>query len=184
MKPALLKKYFATFRDVKEKLMQGGALTSIEADAMRDELCLKAHGRVISAAAMTDDEAADVLKEFALILQPDNLNAQLEDNSTEGRKRAQCLWSINQEEKHPGYAAALSQDLYGRRDFASLPYEDLLQLRRRIGNDARGYVIPGGNGGRGQRAAASGRTTAVSGQRSAASSSRVTAEVDLDAIPF
>ena len=145
MKPSLLKKYWATWRDVKDKLITDQQLSKIAAEAMRDELCIKAHGRPISSAAMTDDEAGDVLKEFALILKPDSIDEQLRDTSTEARKRAQCVWSIENEEKHPGYAASISQDLYGRRDFRNLDYDDLLQLRRRIGNDAKGYVIPGGN---------------------------------------
>lgn len=145
MKPALLRKYWATWRTVKDTLITTKDMTKITAEAMRDELCMKALGRVVSSSEMTDDEAGDVLKEFDLILKPDSLDAQLADRSTEGRKRAQCVWSINREEKHPGYARSMSQDLYGRRDFENLPYEDLLQLRRRVGNDRREYTIPGGN---------------------------------------
>ncbi len=145
MNPKLLKKYWAMWRDVKAKLMAGGAMTSTEADAMRDEMCLKALGRVISSKDMTDDQCGDVLKEFQLILQPDNIDAHLADTTTEGRKRAQCIWSIEREEKHPGYAQGICQDLHHRRDWKNLPYDHLLQLRRRIGNDAKGYTIPGGN---------------------------------------
>lgn len=144
MKPALLRKYWATWRDVRAAYIAQG-MPPTQADAMRDELCIKAHGQPLSATVMTDDQAGDVLKEFALILHPDSIDHQLQDNSTAARKRRQCIWSIKKEEPRPGYAASLSQDIHHRRDWENLPYDDLLQLRRRIGNDARGYTIPGGN---------------------------------------
>jgi len=142
MKPALLKKYWATWRDVKDRLMTQRELSSAMADAMRDELCCQAHGRAISAAEMTDDEAGDVLKEFALVLRPDDIGAQMEDNSEAGRKRRQCIWSIQKEEKFPGYAMGICQDIYHRRDWKDLPLADLLTLRRRIGNDYRRAGAP------------------------------------------
>ena len=82
-------------------------------------------------------EYAGAGKEFRLILDPDNLTAQLEDTSEDARKRRQCIHSITKEQPHPGYAGGISQDICHRRDWQNLPLKDLLTLRRRIGNDAR-----------------------------------------------
>jgi len=151
MKPPLLKKYWATWRGVLAYHIARG-LSKTEADAQRDGYCIRAHGRTISAAEMTDDEGGDVIKEFNLILHPDSISHQLQPSSSEARQRAQCIWSITKEQPHPGWAAGACQDMHGRRDWKNLPYADLLRLRRRVGNDARGYVIPGGNSrsGKGQ----------------------------------
>ena len=151
MKPTLLKKYWATWRSVREQHIAAG-MSPTEAEAQRDVYCIRAHGQAISASIMTDDQAGDVLKEFALVVQPDDLQAQLAPTSGEARKRAQLIWSIRKEQPKPTWAAGTSQDCFHRRDWENLPYQDLLTLRRRVANEGKGYVIPGGNSRRHRKA--------------------------------
>lgn len=135
----LMRKYRAMWAEAA-KILAGGGFTKIETECSREETTIKALGDYKSSSDFTREDFDKVFREIRAITEPDNLNAQVEP--PDARLRRQLLWSIAQEEKFPGYAAGISQDIYHRRDFSNLPTPQLLQLRRRVGNDHHGYKVP------------------------------------------
>ncbi|MES2705163.1 MAG: hypothetical protein V4726_01040 [Verrucomicrobiota bacterium] len=132
----LIRKYRAMWAEAAVILQQRG-FSKAEAECYRDEVTMQALGMIKSSGAFTEGEFDKVFQCIKTITKADDLESQLEP--PDARLRRQLLWSIGQEEKFPGYAGGISQDIYGRRDFEKLPTDDLMTLRRRIGNDKRGY---------------------------------------------
>jgi hypothetical protein len=131
----LIRKYRAMWAEASSILQQRG-FSKAESDCYRDEVTMQALGAVKSSGDFTEAEFDKVFQCIERITKPDDMDKQMEP--PDARLRRQLLWSIGKEEKFPGYAAGISQDIYGRKDFQNLPTDDLMTLRRRIGNDAKG----------------------------------------------
>lgn len=135
----LLRKYRAMWAEAADLLMARG-YSKVEAACARDEVTIATLGQLKSSADFDRADFDRVFQAIDAIIKPDDLNRQIQP--PDARLRAQLIYSIGKEEKFPGYAAGISTDIYHRRDFENLATPDLLTLRRRIGNDAKGYRIP------------------------------------------
>jgi len=105
---------------------------SIARDQYREQLTIKVCGSLISWNDLTNKQVDAIKGELLAILQPANLDAQLDQIN---QQRTRTLYSIR---RFPDqYVAKIAQSKFGKTDLADLTERQLRQLAMTLGNRAR-----------------------------------------------
>lgn len=151
-----IRKYRAAWKGVAVVLKDGG-LDAAQVENMRRDLLVQAgrqglldgwtEGEEASSKALTNDGLSQQLEAFAMLTA--NVGELVEQQKS--RQRVQCLWSIAQEIPNVPWLVTVVKRIYGitlresttREELAKgrglerLADEEILKLRRRVGNAAR-----------------------------------------------